>query len=170
MSAICIIDTSVFLNLLDVPGRNNQREDVDKAFLEYVELGATFVLPMATILETGNHIAQNGDGGTRRETAQRFCEQVTLAFSGKAPYQISEFPNSTEVLEWLAKFPNLAGQNKSQAKTTEGTSFGDLSIIEEFNKFANRFYMSEIFIWSLDRDLSNYHIGVGEVFASSTKG
>ncbi|KAA1196292.1 hypothetical protein [Vibrio cholerae] len=157
MSAICIIDTSVFLNLLDVPNRNTQRDDIDKAFLEYVDLEATFVLPMATILETGNHIAQNGDGGTRRATAQRFCEQVTAAFSGQAPYQISEFPNSTEVLTWLAKFPDLAGKNKAPTKTTEGTSFGDLSIIEEFNKCVERFSMSEIFIWSLDSDLCSYH-------------
>lgn len=77
MSAICVIDTSVFLNLLDVPNRNNERQQVDQAFLEYVELDTTFILPMATIIETGNHIAQNGDGGTRRTTAQRFCDQVS---------------------------------------------------------------------------------------------
>ncbi|MFM5322136.1 hypothetical protein ACET9O_21380 [Aeromonas caviae] len=78
MSAISIIDTSVFLNLLDVPNRNGEREQVYQAFSEYVELGATFILPMATIIETGNHIAQNGDGGTRRATAQRFCEQARI--------------------------------------------------------------------------------------------
>ncbi len=58
MSAISIIDTSVFLNLLDVPNRNGEREQVYQAFSEYVELGATFILPMATIIETGNHIAR----------------------------------------------------------------------------------------------------------------
>jgi hypothetical protein len=159
MSAICIIDTSIFLNLLNVPNRNNQQKEVDQDFLEYVELGATFVLPMATIVETGNHIAQNGDGGTRRASAQRFCEQVGAAFSGEAPYQISEFPNSIDVLTWLNKFPDLAGQNKSPAKTTEGTSFGDLSIIEDFHKCVAKFSMSEVFIWSLDSDLAAYSQG-----------
>ncbi|HHP5355565.1 hypothetical protein ACK3YH_00550 [Aeromonas caviae] len=156
MSAISIIDTSVFLNLLDVPNRNGEREQVYQAFSEYVELGATFILPMATIIETGNHIAQNGDGGTRRATAQRFCEQVGAAFCGNAPYQISEFPNSQEVLAWLHSFPEQAGQNKTPTKTTEGTSFGDLSIIEEYNKCRRRFSMSEVFIWSLDSDLVMY--------------
>ncbi|MNL03039.1 hypothetical protein D3C87_1235640 [compost metagenome] len=156
MSAISIIDTSVFLNLLDVPNRNGEREQVDLAFREYVELGATFILPMATIIETGNHIAQNGDGGTRRATAQRFCEHVGAAFCGNAPYQISEFPNSQEVLAWLNSFPEHAGQNKTPAKTTEGTSFGDLSIIEEYSKCRRRFSMSEVFIWSLDSDLATY--------------
>lgn len=92
MSSICIIDTTVFLNLLNVPGRNQDKDKVTASFKEYADLGATFILPMATIIETGNHIAQNGDGGTRRKTAQRFCKAVKGAFSGDAPYQPSEFP------------------------------------------------------------------------------
>lgn len=157
MSAICIIDTSVFLNLLNVPGKNQGKVLVHKSFVEYVELGVTFILPMATIIETGNHIAQNGDGGTRRKTSQRFCAAVRGAFSGLAPYQPSEFPNAAEILTWLDRFPDHAGKNKSQQKTNEGTSFGDLSIIEEFNKCVNRFSTREVFIWSLDGDLSGYH-------------
>ncbi len=87
---------------------------------------------MATIIETGNHIAQNGDGGTRRKTAERFCLAVKGAFTGAAPYQPSEFPNSAEVLTWLDSYPQHAGASKSATKQSEGTSFGDLSIIEEF--------------------------------------
>ncbi|UZE97627.1 hypothetical protein [Alkalimarinus alittae] len=157
MSEICLIDTSIFLNLLNVPGRNQDKEDVVSDFKDYAEMEVTFILPMATILETGNHIAQNGDGGTRRTTAERFCLAVEGAFNGQAPYQPSEFPNSSEVLTWLSQFPDHAGQNKSSAKTTEGTSFGDLSIIKEYEKCLNKFGMSEIFIWSLDSDLSQFH-------------
>lgn len=157
MNSVAIIDTSVFLNLLNVQGKNQDKDAVTTSYKDYVELGVTFILPMATIIETGNHIAQNGNGTVRRQTAQRFCEAVKGAFNGEAPYKISEFPNSTHVSTWLAKFPDLAGKNKSPTKTTEGTSFGDLSIIEEFNKCVDRFAMSEIFIWSLDSDLRRYH-------------
>ncbi|MCE2746804.1 MAG: hypothetical protein LW710_12985 [Burkholderiales bacterium] len=157
MSSICIIDTSVFLNLLNVPGKNQDKDTVTASFTAYAELGVTFILPMATIIETGNHIAQNGDGGTRRKTAQRFCKAVKGAFSGDAPYQPSEFPNSAEVLTWIDNFPDKAGANKSPQKTGEGTSFGDLSIIEEFNKCVSRFSTREVFVWSLDSDLSSYH-------------
>jgi hypothetical protein len=156
MSSVCIIDTSVFLNLLNVPGRNQAIDAITRSFADYVELGATFILPMATIIETGNHIAQNGDGGTRRQTAQRFCDAVKGAFNGEAPYQPSEFPDSAELLQWIDGFPDAAGRNKSPVKINEGTSFGDLSIIEEYNKCRRRFSMSEIFIWSLDSDLDEY--------------
>lgn len=159
MSTICIIDTSVFLNILDVPNRNDQREEVFASFEEYIQLEATFILPMATIVETGNHIAQNGNGAKRREVALKFCEQVEAALNDKAPYKVSEFPKPKEVLEWLGNFPQHAGTNKSTTKPNEGTSFGDLSIIEEFNKCVDKFSMSEVFIWSLDSDLAAYHRG-----------
>ncbi|AWA39339.1 hypothetical protein DBV33_12335 [Pseudomonas fluorescens] len=156
MSSICLIDTSVFVNLLNVPGLNQEAEQVSSDFLEYAENSCTFILPMATILETGNHIAQNGDGRIRRQTAQRFCIAVQAAFDDKPPYRLSEFPNTREVLEWLAEFPEKAGQNKSATRTGEGTSFGDLSIIKEYERCLERFPMSELFIWSLDSDLEAY--------------
>lgn len=76
MSSVCLIDTSIFLNLLDVPYCNEARAAVAEDFATFVEAGCSFLLPMATILETGNHIAQNGDGNLRRKTAQRFVFAV----------------------------------------------------------------------------------------------
>ncbi|PLP93127.1 hypothetical protein CYD26_09960 [Pseudomonas sp. FFUP_PS_473] len=157
MSSVCLIDTSVFVNLLNVPGLNQDAGRVGADFLEYADNNCTFILPMATILETGNHIAQNGDGRLRRQTAQRFCEAVSAAFTEEPPYRLSEFPSTREVLDWLAEFPGKAGQNKSPARTGEGTSFGDLSIIKEYERCLERFPMSELFIWSLDSDLEAYH-------------
>jgi hypothetical protein len=156
MSSICLIDTCVFTNILNVPRRNQDRDSVLQDYETYAEAGCIFILPMATILETGNHIAQNGDGTIRRETAIRFVEEVTAAFKGKAPWRPSQFPNTAEILLWLNRFPDLAGQNKAPDKQ-EGTSFGDLSIIEEFHKSCKIHSMSEVFIWSLDSDLKTYH-------------
>jgi hypothetical protein len=157
MTAVCLIDTSIFLNILDVPSRNQDRDAVVRSFSEYVELGITFILPMASILETGNHIAQNGDGGTRRKVASRFCEAVKGALNGEAPWGISDFPDKNEILTWIGDFPDQAGRNKSSNKTTEGTSFGDLSIIKEYEKCCRKFSMCEVFVWSLDADLKQFH-------------
>ena len=156
MSSICLIDTSIFLEILNVPNYNQHRESVLEDFETYFQAGCTFLLPMATILETGNHIAQNGDGTLRRKTAIHFVEQVKAAFTGEAPWRPTPFPNTAEILLWIDQFPDLAGKNKAPLKL-EGTSFGDLSIIQEFHKSCNLFSMSEVFIWSLDSDLKNYH-------------
>ena len=156
MSSICLIDTSIFLEILNVPNYNQHRASVIEEFQTYTQSDCTFLLPMATILETGNHIAQNGDGRMRRETALRFVKAVKEAFTGEAPYRTTTFPNTAEIMLWIDQFPALAGKNKAPDKQ-EGTSFGDLSIIEEFHKLCKRFPMSEVFIWSLDRDLQSYH-------------
>ncbi len=157
MSSICIIDTSIFTNILNVPCRNQERAKIIGQFEDYIELECQFILPMATILETGNHIAQNGNGHTRRETAQRFVQAIQGAFNNTAPWRFSEFPRSEEILGWLATFPDCAMRNKSAQNTAEGTSFGDLSIIQEFEKAKTLFPMTEVFIWSLDADLNQYH-------------
>lgn len=156
MSSVCLIDTSVFLNILNVSKCNQNRSLVLHDFKLYSEASCIFLLPMATIIETGNHIAQNGDGNTRRQTAQQFVKQVKAAFKGEAPWKPSQFPQTEEILFWIDQFPELAGKNKNPNKQ-EGTSFGDLSIIQEFQKACTRFPMTEVFIWSLDSDLKMYH-------------
>lgn len=156
MSSICLIDTSILLNFLNVTNCNQDRELVLKDYKIYVESSCTFLLPMATIIETGNHIAQNGNGTMRRKTAIHFVAEVKAAFKGEAPWSLTQFLEAKEMLLWIDNFPDLAGRNKAADKY-EGTSFGDLSIIEEFNKSCKRFPMREVFIWSLDSDLNSYH-------------
>jgi hypothetical protein len=156
MSSICLIDTSIFLEILNVPNYNQHRALVLEDYQTYAKSGCSFLLPMATILETGNHIAQNGDGTIRRIIALRFVKEVKEAFTGVAPWRTTTFPNTAEIMLWIDQFPDLAGKNKAPDKQ-EGTSFGDLSIIAEFNKSCKLFPMSEVFIWSLDRDLQSYH-------------
>lgn len=65
MSAICLIDTTIFLEILDVPRKATRHEHMILELQRKMEDGETLFLPMATILETGNHIAQNGDGRQR---------------------------------------------------------------------------------------------------------
>lgn len=156
MSSICIIDTSVFLNFLDVPNCNQDRESILNDYQVYAEDGCQFVLPMATILETGNHIAQNGNGQIRRKKAEGFVKEVKAALTGESPWQLSELPNHEDILNWIDQFPDYAGRNKS-ADRQEGTSFAEMTIIEEFNKICHKCSMSTVFIWSLDQDLKSYH-------------
>ncbi len=62
MSAIVIVDTSVLLNILNVPGRNERRVEVLAELGGLIETGDHLFIPMAAIVEVGNHIAQLGNG------------------------------------------------------------------------------------------------------------
>lgn len=156
MSAIVLLDTSVYLNVLDVPGNNQDRAAVIQSFAELIEENAHFLLPLATVWETGNHIADLANGQLRRTYAQRLVADVTKAFNGNVPYRATHFPDRDEFLEWLGDFPGMAMRNKSAQKIREGTSLADLSIIKEWERNCQLHRMSRVRIWSLDSDLIGY--------------
>lgn len=72
MREVVFIDTSILVNLLDIQGRNADRREVVAEFLAGQAKQTTFVLPVTTIIETGNHIAHvHGPGDARRACAAR---------------------------------------------------------------------------------------------------
>ena len=159
MSDIVLLDTSVYLNVLDVPGFNQDRDDILNAFTGRVQNGDYFFLPMATIWETGNHIADLPDGRRRYQFAEKLVGEVRGALNGDAPYRATYFPNREVFLAWLGDFPDYARRNKSDRQTREGVSLSDLSIIKEWEQTCARHSMSRVVIWSLDSDLSAYDSG-----------
>lgn len=159
MSDIVLLDTSVYLNVLDVPGRNQQREEVFNIFEARARSGDHFLLPMATIWETGNHISRLNTGALRRQYALQLSAGVQAALNGDAPFRTTYFPDSRVFAQWLNDFPDYAQRNKSPAKTTEGVSLSDLSIIQEWEQTRERHSMSRVLIWSLDSDLAAYDTG-----------
>ncbi|WP_449220585.1 hypothetical protein [Tistrella mobilis] len=156
MRTVILIDTSVYLNILKVPGFDQQQQTVHADFRQYLSGNARFLLPMATIWETGNHIAHLGDGRLRRQHALRFIEDVRGALSGDAPYTATHFPERDEFLNWLTDFPDHAQRNKSDDRTSEGTSLADLSLIKEWQRLCTLDPRARVVIWSLDRDLLGY--------------
>lgn len=147
MSAIVLVDTSILLNVLDVHGRNQDREAVLQAFSAHIEQNDHLLLPMAAIVETGNHIAQVAEGDKRRSAAQRFLAEIRKALQGEAPWRPVNFPSNEQVLNWLNDFPDRA---------TTGIGFGDLSIIKEWEACCTRHPMSNVKIWTLDSDLQGF--------------
>lgn len=156
MSEIVLLDTSVYLNVLDVPGRNQQRAEILGAFREKVEKENYFLLPMGTVWETGNHISRLADGGRRREYALKLASEVSRAFNGDLPYRPTYFPEREQFLAWLRDFPDFAQRNKSPDKTTEGVSLTDLSIIKEWERTRHLHPGWRVTIWSLDADMAAY--------------
>jgi hypothetical protein len=156
MGDIVLLDTSVYLNVLDVPGFNQNRDDILNQFQVRVQNSDYFLLPMATIWETGNHIADLPDGGRRRQFAQTLVKAVQDALQGNAPYRTTYFPDREVFMSWLADFPDYAQRNKTDRQTREGVSLSDLSIIKEWEQTRDRHSMSRVLIWSLDADLAGY--------------
>jgi len=144
MSSLVLIDTSVLLNMLNVPGRNQNVAKVESALAQLIEDGDNLFIPMAAIIETGNHIAHVSGGCLRRQAAERFTTQVRQALNNEAPWKPINFPNSTDVLVWLSEFPDSAMRK---------VGMGDLSIRKEWERLCEQYPMSHVRVWTLDGDL-----------------
>lgn len=156
MSDIVLLDTTVYLNVLDVPAFNQDRAAVLETFDGCIQRNDYFLLPLAAVWETGNHIAKLGDGQTRRRYAARLVTDVKSAFKGDVPYRATHFPDREEFLVWLGEFPERAMRNKLVQKPNEGVSLADLSITKEWERNCALHPMSRVRIWSLDSDLAGY--------------
>jgi hypothetical protein len=81
MSAIVIVDSSVLLNIIDVPGRNQRRAEVLDRLAALIDSEDHLFIPMAAIVEVGNHIAHVASGAQRRAAAERFVKEVRSALA-----------------------------------------------------------------------------------------
>jgi len=143
---IWIMDTSIFTNILDVPGRNQNRKEVLSLFKSRIDTDDSFLMPYAAIIETGNHIAHL-DGNYKYTYANKFIEQLKLAIEGQAPWKPMKFPTHEDLQRWLDNFPEFCGK---------GIGFGDYSIIKEWEAQKDLFKGYSVRIWTLDHDLQGY--------------
>ena len=124
MSGIVIVDTSVFLNVLDVPGFNQDREAALSLFNDYIEAGANLLLPIAAIFEAGNHIAQLADGQQRRRYAEAFKDRVREALAGQAPWTPIRLPDDRELAGLARRFPGFRHARRRHGRSLHRQGMG----------------------------------------------
>jgi predicted nucleic acid-binding protein len=143
---IWIIDTSIFLNILDIPGSNSDRSTVLSEFKERIKAEDLFFLPFIVLVETGNPIAKLS-GNLKYEKAKDFVQHVKSALNNEAPYKTIKFPDREDFLDWLEGFPEMASKK---------IGFGDYSIIKDWEEQSKLFPGWSVRIWSLDAGLQGY--------------
>jgi hypothetical protein len=139
--------------MLDVPNMSSNRAVVFEELKSKIEQRESLMLPMTTIVETGNHIGQNGDGGARRRAALRFACQVKQAIEGLSPFTATAFIERSKLLLWLSEFADWAGRTDAKGK---GSGLGDLTIYKEWGDLCEKFPARRVYIWSMDAQLSSY--------------
>jgi hypothetical protein len=147
MSSVRIVDTSVLCNLLRVPNRD---QEADRAVREFGRAQAArdvFLLPIAVIYETGNHIAHSPNGAKRRVVAEGFVELVRKAFEGEIPFTPTPLQNSEDMTRWLDEFPDRA---------MTGMGFADLAITKVWEEQCELNQGRRVLIWSYDGHLQGY--------------
>lgn len=144
------IDTSIVMNLLEIPYMCDKKEQVKEEFKQALEDKETLILPVTTIIESGNHIAHISDGSIRREKAIKFKEFLKKTANQEAPWELYGVNIQKEDLL------NIANQFPESAALMEmGT--GDLCTIQFYENYKNSMpALGRIMIWSTDTHLQQY--------------
>jgi hypothetical protein len=147
MSDIVIVDTNVVVCLLNIPGEDTERRSqVIEEYRQCMHRKDFLVLPVATIIETGNHVARCGDGW---RIAKRFAEFVRRISSttGPSPFPGINFFDEEDLMAWLDDFPEYAKGRIEMA---------DFTMIKECERLRAR-TDRRVRIWSLDAGLAGYN-------------
>lgn len=151
--SICLLDTSILCELLRVPHLCEHFEEVSAELAEKIREGESLLLPMSSILETGNHIGHNGDGRQRRSAAERFVMLVQQALRGETPFTPTPLFEFESLQQWIGEFPESAMRTDSRGR---GSGLADLTIAKEFERQCALNRMRRVYIWSRDGHLSSY--------------
>ncbi len=147
------IDTSIMCNLLEIPNMCADKERVKKEWEEVLKNKETLIMPLATIIETGNHIAHiaDGNGDARYRITKKFKEYLEKTAESKAPWTL--YGNALEqkeikyIAEHLEQFLPMR------------TGIGDMTIIYAYEKYlAEEPAIGTIMIWSMDEHLASYRM------------
>ena len=154
---ILIIDTSILCVYLKVPkmeecGKDGDKWDYDRVSKKIAEEGqrnTRFVLPLATIIETGNHIAHTS-GESKFKIVNNFADLIEKTIDEETPW--IAFSRQTELLQG-ENLRNLISKWRSSS-IAENQSLGDASIADVANEFLKMGKDVEIFTG--DSGLKNY--------------
>jgi hypothetical protein len=150
---ILILDSSILCVLLDIPGKNDCTGSIKWTHkLEATEIaqrekdGWYFVLPIACVIEAGNHITHcNGD---RFQLATQLVKMINSSLSRTTPWiSFSESFNiwHTDNVQWLENWPKDAAAQLSIADRT-------ISLIADNYSLKG----DEVEIFTCDEQLKSY--------------
>ncbi|SHJ89631.1 hypothetical protein SAMN02745244_03526, partial [Tessaracoccus bendigoensis DSM 12906] len=146
------IDTSVLLEFLDVPGHNGQHAEITAEMERRIAHNVTFVLPVTTIIETGNHIAQCS--GDRRGAAKRFVRALELARTAEPPWIVRDVAWNGEFLERFVEGAST-GSDLLTHLSNKTLGSGDVAILVEREQF-KKGIAATVEIWTLDQKLRSF--------------
>lgn len=149
MRQVYIVDTSILCCLLRIPNFcDDKYMEIEEELIKIITRSETLILPIASIIETGNHIAHISNGNRRREIAWRFAQYLRDTADNVAPWSLINLDWTPDDLRKFAEiFPDQAMRR---------IGFGDMSIIDAYEDYKERTPGVSVSIWSTDEHLTAY--------------
>ncbi|MFF6811772.1 hypothetical protein ACFZAG_18040 [Streptomyces sp. NPDC012403] len=154
LPVVDFLDTSVFVELLGVPHMDGHRDEVLSEMDARLKSKVRFVLPTATVIETGNHVFQIKNGDARRKCAADFMSMLRKTANGEAPWVLHERTWDGAFLTSLCD-GGTTGMDLTTHAVRQQLGTGDLSIVSERDLYAAR-ARAEVRIWTLETTMGTW--------------
>ncbi|WP_129841965.1 hypothetical protein [Streptomyces sp. RFCAC02] len=148
LPVVDFLDTSVFVEILDLPHMNGHRDAVLSEMDARLKAGVRFILPTATVIETGNHVFQIKDGSVRRTRATELMRVLLKTARGQAPWVLHERTWDGAFIASLCG-GGSTGMDLAEHAVRRQLGAGDLSIVAERDLYASR-VRARVRIWTLE--------------------
>lgn len=156
MRPLTLIDTSVLCEWLDVPGLAARTTEVRAELSERAIAGEQFVLPVTTLIETGNHIAQV-KRGDRWAAAERYTNllRTVVADPDGGPFVLSRVTWDASLVARLLD-GDTTGQTLQELAGNGVLGAGDVAILVERDLLLAESGFSVATVWTDDARLGAY--------------
>ncbi len=163
MRRVVFLDSSVLLNLLEVPRKSSQRKEALSRFKELrkPDAGVLLVIPIAAVVEVGNHLAQL-HRDERSKPCEAFGTLLRLAIEGRAPFLLSGAGWDGDFLTTLIEGPTP--DRRMDVLCQRGVGAGDASILLEVEHYRDRVDVGSSTpceIWTYDNGLRTMASAIG---------
>lgn len=154
MPKVVFLDTSILCEVLRVPGKSQDHQAVTDELRSRVDRDESLVLPTASIIETGNHIAQLADGNSRRDRADALVKLLEATAHDQAPWRLHGAVWDGAFLVSMCEGPASCPPFPDMAAQKVGA--GDVSVLAEAEHYRNRVAGVTVEVWTLDAGLRAY--------------
>lgn len=155
MTTVVFVDTSILANIVRVPGKDQDYDDVIDELRRRIGLGEELVLPVTAVVECGNHVAQiKGAHNDRFAAARRFVDILCQVRDGEAPWVFNQAEWDAEY--WTTLLAGAGTGEPMEVLLNRGIGAGDIAILAERETYRQRTGIDDVRIWSLDQGLAAY--------------
>lgn len=155
MRQLQLLDTSILVELLQVPGECARHHATVAEFEARSVPPTELQMPVASIVEAGAHVGRVANGHERRACAGRFAKMVRSTVDREAPWSFTPLDWDVAFLSELTAPTDDRAPKIVESLSRQFLEMGDLLIVSEFRRVKANLdaRVVDVDVWTYDGNL-----------------
>jgi hypothetical protein len=153
---VWFVDMNILCDLVEVPGKCDRLPSTRAEYAERHLAADYFVLPVTTIIETGNHICNaKHPAEHKRRSAEKFSQLLLDAAAGLRRWSILGAEWNEQMVAQIVE-GSITGMRFVDLAAHGLLGAGDIAILIERQMFLDRSSFRDVRIWTVENTLQAY--------------